>query len=125
MDDNETMKALFMIVNAGFVEEVMEIARAAGIRGATILNARGESARHKSILGITVNTEKEVILSIVDEYTAEKVMAAVKEKAGIGTIAHSVCFVMPVEKIIGISMPVTLAHDPVSVLREIRRFDAP
>jgi len=125
MEDNGSMKALFMVVNAGFAEEVMEIAREAGIQGATILNARGESARHKSIMGISVSTEKEIILSILDEHTSEKVMAAVQEKAGIETMAHSVCFVMPVEKIVGINMPVTFADNSVSLLHESGLFYLP
>ena len=96
------MKALFMIVNAGFAEEVIEAAREAGLHGATILKARGEGVHHESILGITVDTEKEMILSVIEEKTAKKVMIAVKEKAGIKTPAHCICFTMPVEKIIGL-----------------------
>ena len=103
MENSSNMKALFMIVNAGFAEEVIETAREAGIRGATILNARGEGAHHESFLGITMDTEKEMIWCITDENTAEKAMAAVGEKAGIKTPAHSICFTMPVDKTIGIN----------------------
>lgn len=104
MEQNGGMKALFMIVNAGFAQDVIEIAREAGVRGATILNARGESGRHELFMGITVDSEKEMILSIVDGETADKTMAVVKAKAGIKTPAHSVCFTMPVEKMVGVNM---------------------
>jgi len=96
------MKALFIVVNAGFGEEVIKTAREYGLVGATILNARGESTRHESFMGITVNTEKEMILSVMDEQTAVKIMAAVKETAGINTPAHGICFTMPVNKAIGL-----------------------
>ena len=96
------MKALFIIVNAGFADEVITIARENGVRGATILNSRGEGIHHESILGITVDTEKEMILCVTDENTAEMAMSAVKEKAGVKTPAHSICFTMPVENVIGI-----------------------
>ena len=125
MENNNEMKALFMVVNVGFAEEVMEIAREAGTQGATILSARGESARHKSIMGITVSTEKEIILSILDEYTAEMVMTAVQEKAGVETMAHSVCFVMPVDKIVGISMPATFVDNSISLSNKSGLFDSP
>ena len=96
------MKALFIVVNAGFCEEVMELARGAGIRGMTALTARGEGTHHESFMGITVDTEKEMLLSITDSETAEKTMAVLKEKAGIKTPAHSICFTMPVEKTVGL-----------------------
>ena len=97
------MKALFMIINAGFADDVMAIARDAGIKGATILNARGEGAEHKSFMGITLDTEKEIILSLTNEKIATKAMNAVQEKAGVKTPAGSVCFTIPVEKTIGLT----------------------
>jgi nitrogen regulatory protein PII len=95
-------KALFIVVNAGFAESVLDIARALGITGATIMNARGEGLHHASILGITVDTEKEIIVTVTDGETAAKVMAAVKEKMGVNTPAHGVCFLLPVEAVAGI-----------------------
>lgn len=94
----ENMKALFIIVNAGFAEEIVDIGRTEGAGGATILNARGEGMKPQTIMGITVDSEKEMVLSVVDEKTAVKIMDAVKKKAGIGTPAHGVCFFMPVDK---------------------------
>ena len=104
MEQSSNMKSLFIIVNAGYSSDIVEIAREAGARGATILNARGSSAKSsQTIMGITVDSEKEIILCLSEEATAKRIMAAVKEKAGYGTPAHSVCFVMPVEKMIGAS----------------------
>ena len=105
METASDIKALFMIVNAGFAESVIETARAAGVTGATIFSARGEGHHHASFMGITVDTEKEMILTVADAQTAERAIAAVKETAGIKTPAHGVCFTMPVEKMIGIAMP--------------------
>jgi len=96
------MKLLIVIVNAGFVEEVMEIAREAGIKGATILNARGEGEHIHSFMGITVDAEKEMIMSVVNEAVSDRAMAEIKEKAGIKTPAHGVCFTLPVEKWVGL-----------------------
>lgn len=94
----DNLKALFIIVNAGFAEEIVNIARAEGASGATIINARGETVRHQTIMGITVDSEKEIILSIVEGNIATKIMDAIREKAGIKSPAHGVCFFMPVEK---------------------------
>ncbi len=91
------LKALYIIVNAGFSAEIAEITREMGAGGATILNARGSAAKPETILGITIDTEKEIVLSVVEREVAERIMVAVKERAGVGTPAHGLCFYMPVE----------------------------
>ena len=91
-------KALYIVVNAGFSGEVMDVAREAGAKGATIINARGEGIMHKSFLGITVDSEKEIILILIDEETSVKIMNAVKDSLGVHTPAQSICFTVPVSK---------------------------
>ena len=91
------LKALYVVVNAGFASEIVDIARELGSGGATILNARGSAATPQTFLGITIDSEKEIVLSVVEKEIALKIVAAVKEKAGAGTPAHGLCFFMPVE----------------------------
>jgi len=99
---NKNLKALLIILNAGFAESVVEVARSAGVVGATIINARG-AGTPKSFMGITIDTEKEIILSVINEDIETAVMSAIKEKAGITTPAHCICFTMPVDKAVGLS----------------------
>lgn len=101
MSEFNNMKALFMVVNAGFSAEVIKIARDAGASGATILNARGEGAIHKTLLGISVDDEKEMVITIASEELAQQIMMDIKDKAGIKTPAHTVCFTLPIEKMTG------------------------
>lgn len=91
------LKALYIIVNAGFSSEVVDIARSVGSTGATIINARGSVAKPQTILGITIDSEKEIVLSVVEKDIAIKIMEEVKKKAGVGTAAHGLCFFLPVE----------------------------
>ncbi|MBE6577469.1 MAG: P-II family nitrogen regulator [Ruminococcaceae bacterium] len=91
------LKALYIIVNAGFSSKVVDIARSAGATGATIINARGSVAKPKTILGITIDTEKEIVLSVVEKDVAVKIVEEVKKSAGVGTAAHGLCFFLPVE----------------------------
>ena len=102
MGNIDNIKALFIIVNAGFANDVAELAYESGASGATILNARGEGAHHKSILGITVDTEKDIVVCIADAAISERIMNAVKENAGIKTPAHGICFTLPVDKAVGL-----------------------
>lgn len=101
MKEMNNMKALFMVVNAGFSENVIEIARNAGATGATIMNARGEGTVHKSFLGISVEAEKEMVITLVNEEVADKIMADIKENAGIDTPTRAVCFTVAIEKLTG------------------------
>jgi hypothetical protein len=94
----ENLKALFIVVNAGFAQEIIDIARDKGASGATIMNARGEGTTHQTVFGITIDSEKEMVLSIVPGKVAVKIMDTIKEKAGVKTPAHGVCFLLPVDK---------------------------
>lgn len=96
------MQALYVIVNTGFANEVVDLVRETGVKGATILNARGAGAPHGTFLGITVDPQKEIIIAVVERETAEKAMAVIKEKAGVETPARSVCFTVPVDETVGI-----------------------
>jgi len=94
----ENMKAVLVVVNSGFSDEIIDIAHDAGARGATILNARGVGFNVEKIMGITIDTEREIVLSLVSEETAIKIMTAIKEQAGIKTPAHGICFMLPIDK---------------------------
>jgi Nitrogen regulatory protein PII len=101
MNNNE-IKALYIVANAGFSDDIIDIARKEGIRGATIVNARGEGSHHESIMGITIDSEREMLICITDSQSAERAMAAIQKEAGIKTPKHAICFIMPVEKAVGL-----------------------
>ena len=102
MENKKDWIALFMVVKGGFADEIMEIAIEAGLPAATILNARSERADHQHILGISVDKEKEFIVSITDEETAKRVMAVVIEESDAKQLGNTFCFTMPVENVVGL-----------------------
>lgn len=97
------MKALYIVVSTGFAEQVVEYIRSVGATGATIINARGVSSMHKEIMGISIDREKEIIITLIDSETADKIMEAVKQNTAFKSEAHGVCFTLPVIKAVGIS----------------------
>jgi nitrogen regulatory protein PII len=99
------MKALYIIVNTGFTDRVMDLLRESGARGGTIIHARGEGSHHHSFLGITLDFEREIIVTLVNADTAAKILAAVQENIGWKTELRGICYTMPIEKIVGISRP--------------------
>ncbi len=112
VDETYNKKALYVIVNIGFAEEVAEIMRKEGAGGATIMNARGVGAVPQSIFGITIDTEKEIILSVVDEDVSVRIIHAIRENAGLGSSSHSICFTMPVERFVMTSTPMKPKKQP-------------
>lgn len=105
MDSFTDLKALYIVVNAGFADEIVSIARSQGAGGATILNARGDGGRSKPFLGITIDSEKEMVICLVEKEVALKVMEAVQEKAGRNSPAHGFCFLMPIENMTALYNP--------------------
>lgn len=94
-------KVLYIVVNAGFADDISDIIHEAGAGGATIINARGVGSMHKYVMGIKVDSEKEIVFTIAREETALQIAEIVKEKAGIKTPASGICFLMPVDRLIG------------------------
>jgi nitrogen regulatory protein PII len=104
-DAQPDMKALYIIVNTGFTDRVMDLLRESGARGGTVIHARGEGSHHHSFLGITLDFEREIIVTIVDADTAARILTAVQENIGWKTELRGICYTMPIERIVGISRP--------------------
>lgn len=101
MEVRKNMKALYIIATAGYADDIVDIARKAGVKGATIINGRGKTKVQESILGINTDAEIETIVCIVDEETADKAMEIVVKEAGPGTPANAITFVIAIDKLIG------------------------
>ena len=54
---------VLVIVNNGFSELVMEVARDCGAKGGTIINARGTAREEaEKLYNITISPEKEIVM---------------------------------------------------------------
>jgi hypothetical protein len=93
------------IINQGYSEEFMTVAREAGAGGGTVINARG--LMHKGpvkFFGITVQDEKEIIIILSTREKKTPIMAAVSKAYGITTKAEGIVFSVPVDSITGIDL---------------------
>ena len=73
----ENHEVIFAIVNSGYAEDVMEIAREQGVRGGTILNARGVARPDEAaFFGITIHHEKEILMMVVEKSIRDNVLNA-------------------------------------------------
>lgn len=103
METINNLKAIYIIVNAGFAEDIIDLVRKAGAGGATIINARGAGPVQQEILGISIDSEKEMVLCVAEAEVAERIVVAVKEKSGSKSPANGFCFMMPVERATSVS----------------------
>ena len=96
-------EVIFAIVNAGFAEEAMDVAREQGVRGGTILNARGVArANEAAFFGITVHHEKEILMMVVEKDIRDKVLNALYKEMGMAKQAQGIVFSLPVSDVAGL-----------------------
>ena len=100
-------EVIFAIVNSGFAEDMMSVAREQGVRGGTIINARGvinEDAA--AFFGITLHADKEILMMVVDKDIRDKVLNALYKEMGLGKKSQGIVFSLPVSDVAGLAMPV-------------------
>ena len=96
-------EVIFAIVNAGFAEEAMDVAREQGVRGGTILNARGVArANEAAFFGITVHHEKEILMMVVEKDIRDKVLNALYKEMRMAKQAQGIVFSLPVSDVAGL-----------------------
>ena len=96
-------EVIFAIVNAGFAEDVMDVAREQGVRGGTILNARGvvnEDAA--AFYGITLHADKEILMMVVEREIRDRVLNAIYKEMGMAKKAKGIAFSLPVSDVAGL-----------------------
>ena len=101
-------EVIFAIVNAGFAEDVMEIAREQGVRGGTILNARGVLKEEAAaFFGITLHADKEILMMVVEKEIRDKVLNAIYKEMGMAKKARGIAFSLPVSDVAGLAPAVS------------------
>jgi len=96
-------EVIFVIVNSGFADEAMAIARELGVRGGTIINARGVAKENEAtFFGITVHAEKEILMMVVEKSIRDDVLSAMYTQMGMGKKAQGIAFALPVSDVTGL-----------------------
>jgi len=97
-------EVIFAIVNAGYAEDVMDIAREQGVRGGTILNARGVLKEEAAaFFGITRNQDKEILMMVVEKPIRDNVLNAIYKQMGMAKKAKGIAFSLPVSDVVGLA----------------------
>jgi nitrogen regulatory protein PII len=92
------------IVKKGWGDEVVKASRKAGAQGGTILFGRGTGIHeNKSILGLMIEPEKEIVLTIVESDIADNILKSITEAVKLDEPGTGVGFIVSIEKVFGIS----------------------
>lgn len=96
-------EVIFAIVNAGFAEDAMEVAREQGVRGGTIIGGRGVAREDEAaFFGITIHAEKEILMMVVEKPIRDNVLNALYKRMGMEKKAQGIVFSLPVSDVAGL-----------------------
>ena len=105
MAENVKFELIVCIVNAGFAQEVVEVAREAGARGGTIIRGRGTAnPEAEEFFGLSIQPDKEVLLILVPSEIKDAVLKAIYKDGGLGQEAKGIAFSLPVNRTTTIKM---------------------
>lgn len=97
-------EVIFAIVNSGYAEEVMDVARELGVRGGTILHARGVAREDAAaFFGITLHAEKDILMMVVEKELRDTVLNAIYKEMGMAKKAQGIAFCLPVSEAVGLA----------------------
>lgn len=92
------------VVNKGWGEKVLETSMKAGATGGTIVLGRGMGIHEqRTLLGISLEPEKEIVLSAVRSDEREAILKQIVAATDLEKPGAGIAFTLPIDKIFGIS----------------------
>lgn len=96
-------KAVFVVVDKGKGGNVMDVAKEAGARGGTIINARGSGIHETAtFLNMEIEPEKEIVLMLIQTEAVDQIVSAIRHHLKIDEPGHGILFVQEVKETYGI-----------------------
>lgn len=103
MNNHLEYKALYVIVDKGQAETVIDTATAIGAKGGTILNARGSGIHERQkFFGIEIEPEKEMVLMLIETPYVENIAKTIYDKLDMEKPGNGMMFVQDVERTYGL-----------------------
>lgn len=97
-------EVIFAIVNTGYAEDAMHVAREHGARGGTIISGRGVAREEEaSFFGITIHADKEILMLVVEKNIRDEILHALYKQMGMQQKAQGIVFALPVTDAAGLA----------------------
>jgi len=95
--------AIFIIVNKGYIDDVLDAAEAAGSTGGTVIHGRGAGAYEKAkLFNIEIEPEKDILLILSKKEKTEAIINSVRDKLKIEEQGKGIIFVLDVSRTVGL-----------------------
>ena len=102
MSNDYGSELIVTIVKKGWSEPVLAAARGAGAEGGTVIFGRGTGIHEvKTLLGIAIEPEKEIILTVVAVDRTDAVLDAIVAAAELDQPGMGLAFVLPIRRVAG------------------------
>ena len=90
------------IVRKGQKDKVVEASRAGGAKGGTIIYGTGTGKdEFNSILGVQIQPEREIVLTLASSEQKNEIMRLICEYADLYNSGNGLCFSLPAYDIVG------------------------
>ncbi len=99
----ETDVALIItVVKKGWAEVALKASVDAGAQGGTVMYGRGIGMHErKTLLGMRIEPEKEILLTAVKRSLSDQVLIAISEAAELNKPGQGIAMLVPLDKVIG------------------------
>lgn len=104
MEDGKDMRAvaIYVIVDRGRADDIIDKAREVGQTGASVIHARGSGIEKKlAFFKTVIEPEKDIILFVVPIEDKDKILSELKKALYVDEEEHGVIFTVPVVETIG------------------------
>jgi len=102
MSDENDLVLIVTIVKKGWGDKVVKASRKAGAKGGTIIFGRGTGVHeNKSLLGMLIEPEKEVVFTLAESANADAIIEKINEDVGLNKPGTGLGFIISLEKVFG------------------------
>jgi len=102
MKCEEDVELIVTVVRKGWGEVALKASMDAGAQGGTVMYGRGTGIHEqKTLLGIRIEPEKEILLTVVQRCISEKVLDAISQAVELEKPGTGIAMIVPLRKVIG------------------------
>mgnify|MGYP001026130768 CR=1 FL=1 len=96
----DNYKLIVTIVKRGKAEKIVDVSHRAGAEGGTVLSGHGTAVR--LLLGISVEPEREIVLTLIEKDKAQTVLDAIVKEGDLNEPNKGIAFVVSLDQVVGI-----------------------
>ena len=103
MNEKAGYSMIYVSVNAGFSDDVIDAAQRVGAKGGTVIRGRRRTTESVAqFLNLPIQEEQDFVWIIVPRVIKSDVMSSIAVSCGLNTKAHGLVASMPVDEVAGL-----------------------